>query len=53
MNPFIIIWTLLVFLSIAWYAGLLFYIGFKGGKEILQMIKDLAAKETTPENPRP
>ncbi len=39
-NPlFIIFWTLMIFLSIAWYGFLLFYIGFKGGREIGWMIR--------------
>ena len=41
---FVILWTFLVFSSIAWYAFLLFYIGAKGGKEIREMTKALAAR---------
>jgi len=36
---FVAFWTTLMFLSIAWYGFLLFYVGFKGGKEIREMIK--------------
>ena len=36
---FVLFWTMLIFLSIAWYGFLLFYLGFKGGKEIREMIK--------------
>lgn len=40
----ITLWTILVFSSIAWYAFLLFYIGYKGGVEIRQMTKDLGER---------
>lgn len=40
-DPFIILWTILVFASIAWYGFLLFYIGVKGGIEIRQMTRTL------------
>ena len=39
---FVWFWTALVFLSIAWYAALLFYVGIKGGFEIVQMIRSLS-----------
>jgi len=35
-------WTLMIFGSIAWYASLLFYVGIKGGFEIVQMAKNLS-----------
>ena len=41
---FSIFWSLLIFTSIAWYAFLLFYIGYKGWVEIRQMTKDLAGR---------
>ena len=34
---FLIFWTVLIFASIGWYGFLLFYIGFKGGREIKTM----------------
>lgn len=37
----ILFWTLMIFLSIAWYGFLLFYIGFKGGREILELTRTL------------
>lgn len=43
-DPFVIFWTFMVFSSIAWYAFLLFYIGAKGGKEIKEMTRTLAAR---------
>ncbi len=42
---FILFWTTMVFASIAWYAFLLFYVGAKGGREILKLTKDLSERE--------
>jgi len=39
---FLIFWTLMIFASIAWYGFLIFYIGFKGGREIKAMTKTLS-----------
>ena len=39
---FIWFWTAMVFLSIVWYATLLFYVGAKGGSEIVQMMHNLS-----------
>ena len=41
-TPFVWFWTAIVFLSIAWYAMLLLYVGAKGGREIVQMTRDLS-----------
>lgn len=42
MNGFYVwFWTAMIFASIAWYAFLLFYIGAKGGREIVQMARAL------------
>jgi hypothetical protein len=40
-DPYVIVWTLLLYTSIAWYGFLVFYIGLKAGRELLQLIKDL------------
>jgi hypothetical protein len=37
-------WTAMIFASIAWYAILLFYVGVKGGREILQMARTLSER---------
>ena len=37
-------WTLMIFGSIAWYAFLLFYVGWKGGKEFREMTKKLGER---------
>ena len=44
MKLLIVFWTVMIFLSIAWYAFLLFYVGFKGAREIGQMTRDLRAR---------
>jgi hypothetical protein len=38
---FKIFWLVLIFASIAWYGFLVFVVGIKGGKDILDMIKEL------------
>jgi hypothetical protein len=40
----IVFWALMIFASIAWYASLLFYVGYKGGYEILRMARSLAER---------
>ena len=49
---FIVFWTVMIFLSIAWYGFLLFYVGFKGGKEIHAMTKTLGTNRETEEKGR-
>ncbi|HOM17903.1 MAG TPA: hypothetical protein PK777_07085 [Thermoguttaceae bacterium] len=39
-----IFWAVMIFASIAWYFFLLFYVGFKGGWEILRMGQRLDEK---------
>lgn len=41
IDLFVVFWTVMIFLSICWYGFLLFYVGFKGGKEIRAMTKQL------------
>ena len=48
-DPFVIIWTVLIFTSIFWYGFLLFYVGAKGGREIKTMTRSLAERRTTEE----
>ena len=38
-SVFIVFWSVMIFASIAWYGFLLFYVGFKGGREIKAMTK--------------
>ena len=42
-DPYILCWAALIFASIAWYAFLVFYLGWKAGREIREMIKELGA----------
>jgi len=42
---FVLFWTLMIFLSIAWYGFLLFYIGYKGGREIKVITKTFAKRD--------
>ena len=46
---FIVFWIVMVVASIGWYGFLLFYIGFKGGREIREMTRILSER---PENRR-
>jgi len=39
---FVWFWIAMIFLSIAWYALMLFYVGVKGGYEVLQMTRNLS-----------
>jgi len=45
MTVFVVFWTLMIFLSIGWYGFLLFYIGFKGGREIKLMTERLGKRD--------
>lgn len=37
-------WAAMIFLSIAWYAVLLFYVGYRGGREVVSMTRELAKR---------
>jgi hypothetical protein len=39
MTVFVVFWSVMIFGSIAWYGFLLFYIGYKGGREIRAMTR--------------
>lgn len=49
MDLFVFLWTLVIFLSVAWYAFLLFYIGAKGATEIRQMTRELQERNSSQE----
>lgn len=36
-NPWVLFWAAMIFSSIAWYTLLLFVVGIRGGREVLQM----------------
>jgi hypothetical protein len=44
-SPFVIFWAVMIFSSIAWYGYLVFYIGFKAGREIRTLTKTLSKRE--------
>jgi len=43
-NLFAWFWTLMIFASVTWYALLLFYVGVKGGYEIMAMVRTLSER---------
>jgi hypothetical protein len=47
---FVAFWTIVIFLSIAWYGILLFYVGVKGAKEIRVLTKTLGQEEKADKN---
>jgi hypothetical protein len=44
-DPFVIFWAALILGSIAWYGFLVFYVGYKAGRDILVMIASLKADQ--------
>jgi hypothetical protein len=53
MNAFFVVfWSAMIFASIAWYALLLFYIGYKGARELKEMIRRLGARDANPPDHR-
>jgi len=44
-DPYGIFWSAMIFGSIAWYAYLLFHVGWRGGKDIIYMARTLAARQ--------
>ena len=41
MTVFVVFWSVMIFASIAWYGFLIFYVGYKGGREIRAMTRAL------------
>ena len=39
MSFFAVFWTVMIFSSIAWYGFLIFFVGYKGGREIRAMTR--------------
>jgi hypothetical protein len=52
MDLFVVFWTVMIFTSIAWYGFLLFYVGIKGGREIIVLTKTLDQRAATEEPPK-
>jgi hypothetical protein len=46
MTVFVVFWSLMIFGSIAWYGFLLFYIGYKGGREIKAMTRAFKQRDS-------
>ncbi len=42
---FIVFWGVMIFSSIAWYGFLVFYVGYKGGREIRAMTRAFARRD--------
>ena len=40
-DVFVLFWTVMIFVSIGWYGFLIFYVGFKGGREIRSLTRTL------------
>ncbi len=51
IDLFVVFWTMMIFISIAWYGFLLFYVGFKGGKEIRALTRTLEQRDDRRERP--
>lgn len=49
MNSLLVyFWAALIFASIAWYGFLVFYVGFKAGREIREMTAALSQRPANP-----
>ena len=44
IDLFALFWTVMIFTSISWYGFLVFYVGFKGGREIGTLTRTLAER---------
>jgi len=49
---FLLFWSVMIFASIAWYGFLLFYVGFKGGREIIAMNKAFDQRDAQEKKPK-
>jgi hypothetical protein len=52
IDLFVVFWTVMIFASIVWYGFLLFYVGIKGGREIIALTRTLD-KRSAPEDQHP
>jgi hypothetical protein len=48
---FIVFWSVMIFTSIAWYGFLIFYVGWKGGREIKAMTQAFDRRDAEEEKP--
>lgn len=51
MHALLIFWTVLIFASITWYSFLVFYVGYKAGRDIRTMTRELG--QVRPDDPPP
>ena len=55
IDLFLLFWSVMIFASIGWYGFLIFYVGYKGGREIRAMTREFKQrdeKETKPAGSR-
>ncbi len=52
-DPFLLFWAGLIFASIAWYAFLVFYVGWKAGREVRELTRSLSAATDADLPPQP
>lgn len=50
-TAFLVFWSVMIFASILWYGFLLFYVGFKGGRELRAMTKAFARRDEAEKKP--
>ena len=44
-DPFILFWAAMILGSVCWYGFLVFYVGIKAGRDIIQMIAALQREQ--------
>ena len=49
---FLLFWSVMIFASIAWYGFLLFYVGLKGGREIIVMTRGFDERDALEKKPK-
>jgi hypothetical protein len=42
---FVVFWSVMIFASIGWYGFLIFYVGYKGGREIRAMTREFKQRD--------
>ena len=51
ITPFVIFWSVMIYGSIGWYGFLVFYVGYKGGREIIAMTKEFKQRDEDAKKP--
>ena len=52
IDLFLLFWSVMIFASIAWYGFLLFYVGLKGGREIIVMTRGFDERDALEKKPK-